>query len=133
MRKSKKNAMPPFYKTRAQLKNTNNRIESQLAALQKENTEWQEQIAGHCIEIAELNEQLAAEKEKNKRLREFARPVIRQYCWNMLELDGGDIQEWAEKLGLIVPHTATEDDVDDESDFEVGYPIFIFSDTLKGE
>ena len=39
---------------------------------------------------------------ENIRLKEFARPVIRQECWSLSDLDGGDIQELAEKLGLNV-------------------------------
>ena len=71
--------------------------------------------------------------DENKRLRKFARHIIRQYCWNIEEPDGGDIQEWAEKLGLIVPHLATKDDVDDENDFGIGDTIFKFSDMLNNE
>ncbi len=77
-------------------------------------------------------DQLATANDENKRLREFARHVIRQECWSIPDLDGGDIQEWAERLGLIVPHAATAEDVDDKSDFEVGDTIFKFSDILKG-
>ncbi len=68
-----------------------------------------------------------------ERLREFARHVIRQECWAVLDLDGGDIQDLAEKLGLIVPCIVTEEDVDDESDFEVGDTIFKFSESLEGD
>jgi hypothetical protein len=74
-------------------------------------------------------EQLQAE---NKRLKEFARQVIMDVCWDMHEPDGGDMQDIAEKLGLIKPTIATEDDIDDESDFEVGDTIFKFADILKG-
>jgi len=45
-------------------------LRERLAASQKENTEWQEQIADHCIEIAELKSQLATEQEKNRDLKE---------------------------------------------------------------
>lgn len=69
-------------------------------------------------------------EEKNGKLKEFARHVIKQECWACYSLDGGEIQDLAEKLGLIKPHTATEDDVDEESDFEVGDTIYKFSETL---
>ena len=62
-------------------------------------------------------------RKENDRLKEFARPVIRQECWSIFEQDGLDIHDLAEKLGLIVPCTATEEDVDET--------IFIFSETLK--
>ena len=42
-----------------------------------------------------------------------------------------DVQEWAEELGLIVPHIATEEDVDDESDHEIGDKIYKFSELLQ--
>ena len=66
-----------------------------------------------------------------ERLKDFARRVIRQECWSLFEQDGGDIQEWAEKLGLIVPHIATVEDVDEERDYGVGDKIYKFSDRLK--
>ena len=62
----------------------------------------------------------------------FARHVIKQECWGLADLDGGDIQDLAEKLGLIVKHIATEADIGEDSDFEVGDTIYKFSDTLKG-
>ena len=62
-------------------------------------------------------------RAENERLKEFARPVIRQECWSIFEQDGLDIHDLAEKLGLIVPCTATEEDVDET--------IFRFSETLK--
>ena len=37
----------------------------------------------------------------------------------------------AEKLSLIEPHIATIDDIDDESDFDVGDTIYKFTKTLK--
>ena len=46
-------------------------------------------------------------------------------------MDGLDIQCLAESLGLVEQHPATEDDVTDESDFEVGDPIYKFSEILK--
>ena len=67
----------------------------------------------------------------SKELKEFARKVIKGVCWGYPELDACDIQELAEKLGLIVPHTATADDVDEESDYEVGDIIYVFSDKIK--
>ena len=70
-------------------------------------------------------------QEETDRLKEFARRVIQQECWSIFPQDGGDIQEWAEKLGMIIPHTATEEDVDDECDYGVGDTIFKFSETLK--
>ena len=63
-------------------------------------------------------------------LKEFARHVIKQECWAIFDLDGGDIQDLAEKLGLIEPHIATEEDIDEEDWYEVGDTIFRFSKIL---
>ncbi len=75
-------------------------------------------------------ERLQAELEA---LKKFARHVIRIECWSICDQDGGDIQELSEKLGLIELHIATKEDVDDESDFDVGDEIYKFSQALKGE
>lgn len=75
--------------------------------------------------------QLQAELEK---LKEFARHIIEIECWSLFDQDGGDIQDLAEKLGLIEQHIATEDDINEDiSDFEVGDTIYKFSKVLKGE
>jgi len=76
-----------------------------------------------------VTEQLQAD---SKNLKEFARRVINAGCWESCELDGGDLQELAKKLGLIVPHIATEADIDDEPEYEVGDTIYRFSDVLNG-
>ena len=66
-------------------------------------------------------------------LKEFARYIIKVECWSIYDQDGGDIQELAEKLGLIKKHIATEADVNpDVDDFEVGDTIYKFSDVLEG-
>lgn len=88
-----------------------------------------------CLDIARkaLKAETEPPPDTEENLKEFARRVIRTECWNLFEdLDGCDVQEWAEKLGLIVPHIATKEDVDDEfGDFEVGDPIFKFSELLE--
>jgi hypothetical protein len=71
-----------------------------------------------------------AKKEIEDNLKEFARKVISGYCWGF-PLDGLDIQELAGSLELIEPHTATEADVDDESDYEVGDSIYKFTKELE--
>ena len=88
----------------------------------------------HCAE-KQLQVELGKAKEENKRLREFARHVIRQECWSLFDQDGHDLQELAEKLGLIVPGVATQEDVDDElynSYYELDDTMYKFSETLKG-
>ena len=69
--------------------------------------------------------------EENETLKTFIRKFIKQYAWHIEHPDGGSVQAWAEDLGLIVPVIATEEHVDDESDFEVGDAIFTYSDILK--
>ena len=66
-------------------------------------------------------------------LKEFARKVIAEVCWGYPELDGFEIQELAEKLNLIESCIATEEDVDEECDYEVGDQIYKFTDVLKKE
>ena len=69
-------------------------------------------------------------RKENEKLKEFARDTIRDLCWDS-NGDGMTIQDQAEELGLIVPHVATEEDVDPEySDFSVGDTIYKFSDWL---
>lgn len=77
-----------------------------------------------CSTAADLQAQLHA-------LKEFARYVIPKVCWSFNDLDPCDLQELSERLGLIVVHKATEADVDNESDFEVGDVIFEYSSILK--
>ena len=79
--------------------------------------------------IPEHIEQLHAE---NKLLKDFAQKVIQQECWGY-DVDGFEIQGLAEKLGLIKEHVATEEDVDEFTDFEVGDKIYKFTDVLKGQ
>lgn len=69
---------------------------------------------------------------KNARLKEFARKIIKEYCWGLQidEPDGNTIKDLAEKLGLIKPRIATEEDVSEFVDYEVGDTIFTFSDIL---
>lgn len=69
--------------------------------------------------------------EASSALRKFARQVIKEQCWGC-EMDGFEIQDLAEKLELIAKHTATEDDVEDGDDYEVGDVIYKFTDFLKG-
>ena len=82
-----------------------------------------------CIhETADEIEELLAE---NQRLKEFAKVVIRTECWGYP--DGGGIQELAEQLGLIKLHTATEDDVNEFTYFEVGDTIYKLTDILAAQ
>ena len=78
------------------------------------------------VTYQELQSQLAT-------LQEFARYIIRTECWGGGYIDGGDVQELAEKLGLILPHTATEEDVDEDYDYEVGDKTYKLSEMLEEE
>lgn len=72
------------------------------------------------------------ESAQQEALREFARSIIADYCWGYSrEPDGGDVQELAEKLGLIVPHIATAEDAEDQCEFEPGDTIYKFADWLN--
>jgi hypothetical protein len=63
-------------------------------------------------------------------MRQFCRSIIKEYCWDQGEPDGGDIQDQAERLGLIVPHIATLQDTVRMDDVEVGDQIFVFADWM---
>ena len=49
----------------------------------------------------EVSERRAAEADEIRRLREFAAKIIGEWSWGH-ELDGGDVQDMAEQLGLLV-------------------------------
>ena len=83
-----------------------------------------ELTAKQHVRIAELETEL-------EKLKQFARKVIGAHCWEYDSMDGLDIQDLAEVLGLLEQHTATANDVDEESDFEVGDKIYKFSEVLK--
>ena len=81
-------------------------------------------------DIKQLQAQLATAEKQEKKLAEFARQVIRGVCWG--SDDGCDVQGLAERLGLLVLHMATSEDVDGEvGDHGVGDTIYKFSDMLK--
>ena len=58
-------------------------------------------------------------------------------CWNLPpEVDGGDVQEVAEKMGIIVPVKATQQQADDLNeehgiDLEAGDTIYQWADWMK--
>ena len=89
---------------------------------------------GHSFNCV-LNKALQAKEpgaeDENGKLKEFARRVIGAKCWGDCGLDGLEIEDLAAELGLIVKHTATEKDIDEDSDYEVGDIIYKFSETLK--
>jgi len=87
----------------------------------------------HAELIVESVNKMKEPDAELKPLREFARKVIGQECWGYNSMDGAEIEELAEKLGLIVPHIATEEDVNEESSFEIGDTIFVFSAIEVGD
>lgn len=74
-------------------------------------------------------------QEENEKLKEFTREIIKDCCWDFdggTDLDGGTIQNLAEKLGLIEPHIATTEEVDPEfSDYDIGDTIYKFTPILQ--
>ena len=100
-------------------------------ALQQQLQPWEQAALDMNAQISTLQSIIDGMRAELAPLKEFARHKIMEICWGY-ETDGCELQELAEKLGLVVPHIATEVDVDDESDYEVGDRIFVFSDILKG-
>jgi len=85
-------------------------------------------IDGYCQPPPSPNCPAVAEM---KVLKRFAREIIQDYCWDLGDPDGGDIQDFAEKLGLIVPKIASSEESDPERDIEEGDKIFVFAERLK--
>lgn len=112
-----------------------------LTALLKDKSEPEPTKLNYCKEHRTIHcscqqkeiDRLAAE---NKVLKEFACSIIKEVCWDiggtrLRELDSGDVHAFAERLGLIIPHIATETDLYEDSDFEVGDTIYRFSEILE--
>jgi hypothetical protein len=55
---------------------------------------------------------------------------VKSYCWGHDDPDGGEIQDYAERIGLIVPKIATLQDTVRMDDVEVGDQIFVFADWM---
>jgi len=92
---------------------------------------------GHFKQLLEANEEsrsqiatLTAQLAGCESVKEFARKVIISKLWGN-GAEAFDIQDIAEKLGLIVLTTATEEYVSEYTDFEVGDSIYKFSEILK--
>lgn len=69
-----------------------------------------------------------------EKLKEFARNIIQDYCWNFGDPDGGSIQDLAETLELIEPHIITKKEAELEwEDYEVGDTLFKFTSILGEE
>lgn len=64
-------------------------------------------------------------------LANFAREVIRRYCWDSGEVDGGDLQDLAVGFGLLKEHKVLELEAEKYPDSEIGDIIYIFSETLQ--
>jgi hypothetical protein len=74
-------------------------------------------------------------KTENAKLKEFARDIITDECWDLggsQSRDGVDVQDWAEKLGLIVKGKATAEQAEASNGLcEEGDDWYTFSDILK--
>ena len=107
------------------------RAENQRQAEQIDSLKKKLHHSGYCMMLEDNNKLRVALRRDNERLKEFAQKVIKAECWDYDSLDGCDIQDLAEKLGLIKKCMATEADVDDRSDYGVGDMIYKFTETLK--
>ena len=68
-------------------------------------------------------------KSENAKLKAFARLMIEE-MFDGHDVEGFDIQDMAERNGLIVPRVATEDDVEAGIECEVGDTIYQFADWM---
>ncbi len=73
-------------------------------------------------------------QEQFNNLKEFARDIIMDECWDLggtQSRDGGDVQEWAENLGFIVKKKATREEADGSGGlFDEGEARFVFAEIL---
>ena len=92
-------------------------------------SELQSDAAQDAIDLDVERDRVRELEAELSPLKEFAREVIKLVCWKG-DMDGLSVQDLAEKLNLIQSHKATAEDVDDESDFEIGDSIFRFPKTL---
>lgn len=70
--------------------------------------------------------------EENEKLKEFARTIIKDECWDLQTRDGGDVTCLAYKLGLLEKTPATKEQADGaEGLYDEGEPIDTFTDILK--
>lgn len=71
-------------------------------------------------------------KRQRDALAQFAERIIRKYCWDETDPDGGDIQDAAERFGIIRKVIAAAEHVgqSDCADFEIGDEIFEFTNTI---
>jgi hypothetical protein len=66
------------------------------------------------------------EKERLEAVREFARRVLQASWDGDGDVCGGDVQDWAQELGLIFSRKATERDEEDYTDICAGDNMFEF-------
>jgi predicted transcriptional regulator with HTH domain len=91
-------------------------------------------MANNVIEnpdVQRLISQMAELQAENEKLKEFARHVIRAECWDIWDLDGGTVQDWAEELGLIKLGIVTKEETNEFVYYEEGDMIYKYSDILK--
>jgi len=76
-------------------------------------------------------------KAENDKLKKFVREFIRVECWGYVPtVDGFDVQDVAEKMGIIVLAQATQEDADrlngmDDMDIEEGDVFYKWADWME--
>ena len=89
------------------------------------------------VEFMALQSTCKKLQAENAKLKAFIREFVSVECWGYIpEVDGGDVQEVAEKMGIIVPVKATQQQTDDLNeehgiDLEEGDVIYNWSDLMK--
>lgn len=90
----------------------------------RDDEKLQAQIDGLCP--------ICLQQEKEK-LKKFARKVIASECWELCGgMDGLEIQDFAEELGLVAPFILTEADIKtgEYPDYEAGDIYYKFTEIL---
>jgi hypothetical protein len=86
----------------------------------------QKMLMGEIEKVATSSAEAQAENDK---LKAFARIVI-EWALDGHDIEALDLQDVAQRNGLLVPHEATEDDVAAGIDCEVGDEIYRFADWM---
>lgn len=96
-------------------------------------THYRKDIKGLIARNVELCDRNAVLESDNEKFKKFIRNVIHVEAWGIdpEELDGGNIQDTAVKLGILKPHIVKKgDEYSDNCEWDIGDEIFVFTDMV---
>lgn len=86
------------------------------------------------VDKFDLVQEILQLQAENEPLKQFARQMIKSYCWDLITPDSADMKELASKLGLIKAEVVSEKDIIEgnvSDDFEAGDTIYRFTDIME--